>query len=78
MSETVRPIYELFQGHPTGPDLLFMGPTDLCTCGNDLFHALIWFDVDRTIGGYFTEMVCALCGALVRGVTEDPDEVVYS
>ena len=55
-----------------------MGPTDLCTCGNDLFHALIWFDDDRTIGGYFTEMVCALCGALVRGVTEDPDEVGYS
>ena len=71
MSDTAKPIYDLFQRQPNGPDLLFMGPTTRCTCGNDLFHALMWFDDDRTVGGYFTEMVSALCGALVRGVTED-------
>jgi hypothetical protein len=64
------PIYELFEIEPHGSDLLFMGPTSACVCGNNVFHALIWFGHDRTIGGYFTEMVCAMCGSLIRGVTE--------
>lgn len=64
------PIHSLFEVDGNGPDLLFMGPTTKCVCENEVFHALVWFDEDRTIGGYFTEMVCAFCGALVRGATE--------
>lgn len=69
-----KPVYEIFSKHQDGPDLLFMGPTDQCVCGCDVFHALIWFGEDREIAGYFTEMACAGCGALVRGVTQDPSE----
>lgn len=69
-----KPVYEIFNKDMNGPDLLFMGPTDECVCGGDVFHALIWFAEDRSIAGYFTEMACACCGALVRGVTQDPSE----
>jgi len=70
-----KPIYNLFHIKDVGSDLLFLGPTKKCVCGNELFQALIWFDeTDNSIGGYFTEMVCVSCGSLVRGVTEDPDE----
>lgn len=68
-----KPVYTLFHDIEPGSDLLFMGPMTECVCGNSVFHALIWFADDRTIGGYFTEMVCASCGALIRGATEVDD-----
>lgn len=71
---TPKPIYELFNKENDGPDYLFMGPTDQCACGCDLFHALVWFNEEREIAGYFTEGCCASCGALVRLVTQDPTE----
>ena len=75
MTSTPRPVYDLFNKED-GPDLLFMGPTDRCVCGCDVFHALVWFDEHtREIAGYFTEMKCAHCGALVRGMTADPSEM---
>jgi len=64
------PITDLFEVEPNGPDLLFLGPTVRCVCGGDVFHALVWFDDDYRIAGYFTEMLCSHCGALVRGATE--------
>lgn len=70
-----KPVYEIFNKTLDGPDLLFMGPTDRCVCGCDVFHALIWFGEEREIAGYFTEMGCSSCGALVRGVTQDPSEL---
>ena len=69
-----KPITDLFTVDKNGVDLLFMGPTDTCVCGCQVFHALIWFDETRSIGGYFTAMVCVACSALIRGVTQDPDE----
>lgn len=65
-----KPIYAIFHEIDPGPDLMFMGPTSKCACGCEVFHALVWFSEEKTIAGYFTEMVCAGCGALVRGVTE--------
>lgn len=62
-------ISELLYAEKEGPDLLFMGPTTECICENNVFHALIWFGEDREIGGWFTEMSCAFCGALLRGAT---------
>lgn len=70
---TTRAIYEIFNKED-GPDLLFLGPTDKCVCGCEVFHALLWFGEEREIAGYFTEMKCAHCGALVRGMTQDPEE----
>ena len=69
-----QPVYQLFYIEPDGTDLLFMGPTTVCVCGNQVFHALIWFDEYKTIAGYFTEMVCASCGSLLRGATEIDEE----
>lgn len=70
-----KPVYEIFNKEMDGPDLLFMGPSDQCVCGSDLFHILAWFNEDREIAGYFTEGCCASCGALVRMVTQDPTEM---
>ena len=67
------PEYALVEVEPNDSDLLFMGPTTRCVCGGEVFHALVWFAEDRTIGGYFTEMVCAMCGSLIRGATEADD-----
>lgn len=68
-------ISDLFYIEKEGPDLLFLGPTTECICGNNVFHALIWFGEDREIGGWFTEMSCAFCGALLRGATPIDHEV---
>jgi hypothetical protein len=70
-----RSIVQLLELEPDGTDLLFMGPTRVCACGNEVFHALIWFNEEREIGGYFTEMACAFCGSIVRGVTPVDEEV---
>lgn len=74
-THVTRPIHDLFYEVPKGPDLMFLGPTVECVCGNRLFYALISFDDDRTIGSYFTEMVCVSCGALIRGATEIDEDV---
>lgn len=71
MADVPKPVYEIFSKNPDGPDLLFMGPTTQCVCGCDLFHALIWFDDDRSIAGYFTEGCCASCGAIIRLATQE-------
>lgn len=73
--EHSRPVWELFDVEPGGADLLFMGPTTMCVCGGEVFHALIWFDDDRSIAGYFTEMCCAACGSLIRGATQNIEEI---
>jgi len=52
-----------------------MGPTMECVCGNNVFHALVWFNDEREIGGWFTEMACAFCGAPIRGATPVDGEV---
>lgn len=69
-----KPVYEIFNKEHDGPDLLFMGPTMRCVCGSEVFHALIWFDEDRSIAGYMTEGACASCGAIVRLATQHPSE----
>jgi hypothetical protein len=73
-----RPIYELFSISKEGSDLTFLGPTQKCACGSSLFHAIVWYDPDdedtKAIAGYFTEMKCVSCGALIRGSTDDPTE----
>lgn len=69
-------ISDLLIPEPNGADLLWLGPTTECVCGNNVFHALIWFTDDREIGGYFTEMVCAFCGSLIRGATPVDTEVL--
>ena len=75
-SDRISPsVIELFDVEPGGADLLFMGPTMECVCGNTVFHALVWFDSDtREIGGWFTEMKCAVCGAVLRGATPVDEE----
>ena len=77
MSGTARSIVRLLELEPGGSDFLFMGPTRMCACGNEVFHALIWFSEDREVGGYFTEMACALCGAILRGVTPVDEEIFH-
>ncbi len=83
--EAPKPIYELFKNIPEGPDFLFMGPTQQCMCGSVMFHAIVWYSVpdeneeadpedSRAVAGYFTEMLCVACGALVHGATDDPTE----
>jgi len=72
---STKAVYELFNAPHDGPDFLFIGPTDRCMCGGEIFHALVWFGDDREIAGRFTEMICATCGALVRGQTNDPREL---
>jgi len=74
-SGTEGTVLELFRCEPNGRDLLWAGPTTMCLCGNEVFHALIWFNEDREIGGYFTEMMCAFCGSILRGATP-VDEVL--
>jgi hypothetical protein len=69
-----QPVWKLFDVEPGGADLLFMGPTTTCVCGGEVFHALIWFDNERSIAGYFTEMCCAACGSLIRGATQSIEE----
>lgn len=69
LSPGARSIVELLKIEEVGSDLLWAGPTSVCPCGNHVFKALVWFGDDREISGYFTEMVCAFCGSVVRGVT---------
>jgi len=74
-SGTSSAITDLLILEPGGADLLFMGPTMECVCGNNVFHALVWFNDEREIGGWFTEMACAFCGSLIRGATPVDGEV---
>lgn len=71
-----RSVVDLFNDQIAGPDLRFLGPTSTCACGNTVFHALVWFDAEtREFAGWFTEMKCVMCGAIVKGVTP-VDEVI--
>lgn len=74
-SGTSSVIADLLIPEPGGSDLLFLGPTTECMCGNNVFHALVWFNQDREIAGWFTEMACAFCGSLIRGATPVDGEV---
>lgn len=49
-----------------GPDYRFAGPTQACLCGNELFHAVVSFDEDQTIGYYLLDGICHACGATVN------------
>lgn len=86
MQQDAKPIYELFNEIPEGLDLLSMGPTQQCICGSTMFAAIVWYspadpgepscsDDSRAVAGYFTEMKCVSCGALVHGATDDPSEL---
>lgn len=72
---TSSAIADLLVLEPGGSDLLFLGPTTECMCGNNVFHALVWFNDEREIAGWFTEMACAFCGSLIRGATPVDGEV---
>lgn len=75
-AHVLRSVVDLFDSQHEGPDLRFLGPTTTCACGNTVFHALIWFDADtREFAGWFTEMKCVMCGAILTGVTP-VDEVI--
>lgn len=65
---SIQPISALFSIEPGGADYLWAGPQHECVCGNNVFHLLVWFQ-DREVAGYFTEMVCAFCGAIQRAPT---------
>ena len=64
-----KPIYTLFEIEPSGADLRDWGPIHQCICGCDLFHVLMRFE-DKKPAFYFTEMLCASCGALAKAPTE--------
>lgn len=51
-------------------DYRSMGPTMECPCGNDGFYILATFDDDRSVAGYFTDALCAECGALLKAPTQ--------
>ena len=88
MAEDIpKPVYDLFGDTPDGPDMRFMGPTQKCMCGSTMFHAIVWYtppepddepddEASKAVAGYFTEMKCVSCGALVHGATDDPTERV--
>jgi hypothetical protein len=68
------PAHPFPAGFPITADYRDLGPTGECVCGSDGFYILAMFDLDRTIGGYFTDGLCAECGALVKVPTEADDE----
>ena len=88
MDEREMPLpIEIFRNTTEGPDYTFLGPTQTCICGSNMFLAVVWYcppdeedepdmEVSRAVAGYFTEMQCVACGALVHGSTDDPNERV--
>lgn len=63
------------KGFPITADYRDMGPTLECLCGSDGFYILAIFEDDRSVAGYYTDGMCADCGALVKVPTqadEDP------
>ena len=45
-------------------DYRSFGPVRVCPCGSDLWDVKCKFADDDTIGLYFRDMRCALCGSL--------------
>lgn len=67
---TSNPIDHIFQVEEGGPDYLWAGPTGICLCGSEMFHAIVGFDPEtREVGSRILEMKCVGCGALVKGPT---------
>ena len=66
---TSNPIDHIFKVED-GPDYLWAGPTGICLCGSEMFHAIVGFDSEtREVGSRILEMKCVGCGALVKGPT---------
>ena len=69
------PAHPFPKGFIINGDYRDMGPTLECPCGSDGFYILAMFDEDRSIGGYFTDGLCAECGCLVKVATQADDEM---
>jgi hypothetical protein len=46
-------------------------PTKVCPCGSELWRVLVIWDDDNTIGTYFLDMECAVCGTQATAPTEE-------
>jgi hypothetical protein len=55
------------QGLPevAGADLRGLGPIHVCTCGSQVFSAMVSFD-DYELVWYFLDGTCVNCGNLVK------------
>jgi hypothetical protein len=49
----------------TGADLRDLGPVHVCTCGSQVFSAMVSFD-DYELVWYFLDGTCVNCGNLVK------------
>lgn len=47
-----------------------------CICGCDQFWVLTKFDDDGSIGGYFLDIICAMCGSWYKAPTPEDDNLV--
>lgn len=56
-------------------DLRWAGPTTECVCGNELFGVLATFE-DGVVATYFTDVICVVCGVLLRAPTEIDEEIL--
>jgi hypothetical protein len=60
---------EVIHEVPTGgPDYRWAGPVEVCLCGSDMMAVLAIFDEGRLVG-YFLDMKCVSCGALLKAPT---------
>ncbi len=56
-----------------GPDYRFLGPTEICACGNCSFAAIVHFK-NNEISSYFTDIRCLMCGAYLIAPTGESKE----
>lgn len=49
-------------------------PTSVCICGSKLWNLKVIWDSDNSIGMYFLDMTCELCGALATAPTQTNEE----
>lgn len=55
------------------PDYRWVGPTEICLCGCDLFIMLGTFSEGEVVG-YFVDVKCMHCGATLTAPTMTEDE----
>jgi len=46
-------------------------PTSVCICGSFIWNLKVAFDEDGTIGMYFRDMECAVCGTQATAPIEE-------
>ena len=46
-------------------------PTTVCVCGSFIWHLKVKFAKDGTIGMYFRDMECAVCGTQATAPIEE-------